>query len=86
MRQKICDALTDALRCKRLEAEGYKVTALELIDPEETPKNVMIKAVKREKPDERKQKEARAEYEIAMAFLGVKPYLNELLENGEKTI
>ena len=86
LRQKLCDALTDALRCKRLEAEGYKVTALELIDPEETPKNVMIKAVKREKPDERKQKEARAEYEKAMAFLGVKPYLNELLENGEKTI
>ena len=61
------------------------MTALELIDPEETPKNVMIKAIKRDKPDEKKQREARAEYEKAIAFLGVKPYFNELLENGEDT-
>ena len=35
LRQKLCDAATDALRLKKLEANGYDVTALELIDPEE---------------------------------------------------
>lgn len=36
LRQKLCDAATDALRLARLEAAGYEVAALELIDPEET--------------------------------------------------
>lgn len=35
LRQKLCDAATDALRLARLEAAGYEVAALELIDPEE---------------------------------------------------
>lgn len=34
LRQKLCDAATDALRLARLEAAGYEVAALELIDPE----------------------------------------------------
>lgn len=33
LRQKLCDAATDALRLARLEAAGYEVAALELIDP-----------------------------------------------------
>lgn len=46
LRQKLCDAATDALRLKLLESNGYAVTALELIDPEETPKNVMLRALR----------------------------------------
>lgn len=38
LRQKLCDAATDALRLARLEAAGYEVVALELIDPEESPR------------------------------------------------
>lgn len=44
LRQKLCDAATDALRLLKLESEGYKTDATELIDPEETPKNVMLRA------------------------------------------
>ena len=47
LRQKLCDSATDALRLKRLEAQGYSVAALELIDPDETPKNIMLRAVKK---------------------------------------
>ncbi len=47
LRQKLCDAATDALRLKHLEAHGYAVAALELIDPEETPKNIMLRALRR---------------------------------------
>lgn len=50
LRQKLCDAATDALRLARLEAAGYEVAALELIDPEETPKNIMLRGVKRYDP------------------------------------
>ena len=45
LRQKLCDAATDALRLCRLEADGYSTMALELIDPDETPKNIMLRAV-----------------------------------------
>lgn len=47
LKQKLCVALTDALRCKRLQAAGYSVDVTELIDPENTPKNILIRAVKR---------------------------------------
>lgn len=46
LRQKFCDAATDALRLCWLESEGYSTAALELIDPEETPKNIMLRAVR----------------------------------------
>ena len=71
LRQKLCDAATDALRLKLLEANGYAVAALELIDPEETPKNVMLRAL-RKKHFESSSAEAsrlRAEYEQAKSFL-----------------
>lgn len=45
--QKLTDAVTDGLRVKMLEVEGYRVGTVELIDPDETPKNVMIRAIKR---------------------------------------
>ncbi len=47
LRNKLCDALTDALRVARLESEGYSVTVIELVDPDDTPKNTLIKAIKR---------------------------------------
>ena len=50
LRQKLCDAATDALRLSKLEAAGYEAAALELIDPEETPKNIMLRGVRRYDP------------------------------------
>ena len=71
LRQKLCDAATDALRLKRLEACGYTVCALELIDPEETPKNIMLRALKRKNFDKAspEAKRLQAEYLAAKAFL-----------------
>lgn len=46
LRQKFCDAATDALRLKLLEAKGYRAAALELIDPDETPKNILLRAIR----------------------------------------
>ena len=71
LRQKLCDAATDALRLARLEACGYTVCALELIDPEETPKNIMLRALKRRNFDSTspEAKKLQEDYLAAKAFL-----------------
>ncbi len=71
LRQKLCDAATDALRLKLMEANGYETAALELIDPEETPKNIMLRGIKKKNFDKNSDK-ARAlyaEYEDIHKFL-----------------
>lgn len=75
LKQKFADAATDALRCKALEIQGYDVTALELIDPEETPKNVLIRAVKRGKLLPAQLERKKAEYAAVCDLLGIHPYL-----------
>lgn len=47
LRRAICDSLTDALRLERLALYGYEVSATELVDPEDTPKNTLLRAIKR---------------------------------------
>lgn len=71
LRQKLCDAATDALRLARLEACGYTVCALELIDPEETPKNVMLRALRRRNfdPASPEAKQLQKDYLAAKTFL-----------------
>lgn len=83
LRQKLCDSLTDALRCLRLEAEGYKVSAMELIDPEETPKNVMIRAVFANTSEDKRRKSYEEYLRIAQ-FLGVTPYYELLASRKEQ--
>ena len=67
--QKLNDAVTDGLRVKMLEAEGYRVATVELIDPDETPKNVMIRAVK--KRGQRNRDKLIGEYNAIVDFLGI---------------
>ncbi len=71
LRQKLCDAATDALRLKMLESEGYTTAALELIDPDETPKNVLLQAIKKKRFDKTgaEAKKLREEYESVRRFL-----------------
>ena len=71
LRQKLCDAATDALRLCRLESQGYNTCTIELIDPNETPKNVMLKAIrnKRFDPDSKDAKQALERYISAKKFL-----------------
>ena len=77
LRQKLCDAATDALRLKLMESRGYAVCALELIDPEETPKNVLIRGVKRQTLSAGQNEKLKQEYGDICKLLGVRPYLAE---------
>ena len=53
LREKFSSLLTDALRAEWLEQQGYKVQLLEFIDEEHTPKNILIRAVKKSSIAER---------------------------------
>ena len=64
IRQKMCEAITDALRCRFLESEGYDVSATELTDPENTPKNLLIRAIKKKKFTDNERNRLKAEYEL----------------------
>ena len=46
LRNKLCEAITDSIRLQRMSAAGYKVSALELTDPENTPKNTLLRVVR----------------------------------------
>jgi hypothetical protein len=71
LRQKLCDAATDALRLCRLESQGYTTSTVELIDPNETPKNVMLRAFRKKNFNENSVEaiEARERYLAAKKFL-----------------
>ena len=80
LKQKLCDAATDSLRCLMLASHGYSVEALELIDPDDTPKNLLIRAVLDPKMSREKKKSLRARYDSAVRFLGVDPFLANITE------
>ena len=71
LRQKLCDAATDALRLARLEAQGYATSTVELIDPNETPKNVMLRAFRKKNfsPESAEARAAQERYINAKKFL-----------------
>ncbi len=80
---KLSEAMTDALRLARLRAAGYTVSALELTDPENTPKNTLLRAVKNKKtsPEELLFEEKR--YKAILGFVvgeGADGYLSEILK------
>ena len=83
--EKFAYLLTDTIRGKLLEAEGYKVSVEEFIETEHTPKNILIKAVKLD--DKAKTKtvlieKAKEEFkEIKQAFL-IEPCLEKLLNEN----
>ena len=63
--------ITDGLRAQYLEREGYEAQILEFIDMEHTPKNILIRAVKKRHAKEDNNVEA---------ALRVSPTLGRLLD------
>ena len=84
LRDKLCEALTDGIRLARLSANGYDVTALELTDPDDTPKNTLLRCILKNGVSESVLAKRQAEYENILQFvLGDKrdSYLKEI-KNG----
>lgn len=76
VRERMAALVTDALRAELLETKGYRVQLLEFIDMEHTPKNILIRAVKRNNVDQTKTKDENLKK--CMEFLGVSPCLSNL--------
>ena len=77
VKERMAALITDAMRAELLESRGYRVQLLEFIDMEHTPKNILIRAVKKSRMDQEKQ-EIGDELKECMDFFGVSPCLYQL--------
>ena len=79
IKERMAALLTDALRANLLEQQGYETQILEFIDMEHTPKNILIRAVKRsDKAIQRKA--AASDISRVKELLNVEPTLEQLLK------
>jgi hypothetical protein len=70
LRERLATLATDALRAEWLENHGYSAQVIEFIDTEHTPKNLLIRATRRERNDGRDLARAKR-YREFREFLGV---------------
>jgi len=76
-KERVAALVTDALRAQLLEVAGYSVQLLEFVETEHTPKNLLIRAVKRDSNPHRDR--LLAEYRACRDAWGVTPRLEHLL-------
>jgi hypothetical protein len=76
LRERFAADVTDASRAQLLEAVGYDVQLVEFVELEHTPKNVLIRAVRRPSRDRAK---AFGAYLSFKAALGIDPILEHLI-------
>ena len=82
LKERAAALVTDGLRAKYLEREGYDTQILEFIDMEHTPKNILIRAVK--KPSGSNCKKAAEEIRRCEELLCVHPVLGTLLDEKKE--
>ena len=78
IKERMAALFTDALRAQILESKGYHVQILEFIDMEHTPKNILIRGVK--KGEAKSSEDCRK----IMDFLQVTPTLAVLQDIGKE--
>jgi len=76
LRERFADTLTDALRASLLRAAGYRVDVVEFVESRHTPRNTMLRAIRRGRVDPG----AREEYDDLVAAWGITPRLGVLLD------
>lgn len=76
LKERIAALVTDGLRAEMLEQCGYDTQVLEFIDMEHTPKNILIRGVKRSK----ERKVNFEKFDNCCKALGVTPTIGSLLK------
>ncbi|MFS0727095.1 class I SAM-dependent methyltransferase [Paenibacillus sp. 1P07SE] len=76
LKERFSALVTDSVRARLLEVLGYKVQLLEFIDPEHTPKNLLIRAARASGGDRARKW---SEYVAFRDGLGIQPYLEKAL-------
>ena len=79
LKERFAALLTDALRADLLEQNGYEVQILEFIDMEHTPKNLLIRAVKRGEKADKKQEKLKNSYKTLCDELNAHGTLEKIL-------
>lgn len=79
LKERFSAIATDAIRCNLLEYMGYKTQILEFVDFDNTPKNLMIRAVKRGVTPPAVTRRAREEVDALVSEFGFEPTLMKLL-------
>lgn len=80
LQERFAALATDAIRSELLEEKNYSVQLLEFIDFEGTPKNLLIRAVRRQSPDEKSGKNSASRLESLLSNLGVSQKLYQLFK------
>ena len=80
IKERMSALITDAVRANLLEEQGYETQILEFIDMEHTPKNLLIRAVKKEGMAKMQQKSS---IDKVMEFLHIQPTLQGLLKDKQ---
>lgn len=81
IKERFSALATDAIRANILECQGYKTQILEFVDLDHTPKNLLIRAIKRPVTPRAKVVSAMKEIESMIEEFGFKPTLYDLLCN-----
>ncbi len=84
IQERMAALTTDAIRGNLLEACGYKTQLLEFVDFAHTPKNILIRSVKRPMPVASVAKSMLEEAEAVMKEFHVEPTLYRLLKEDGK--
>ncbi len=90
IKERMASLLTDAFRADLLEMQGYQVQILEFIDMEHTPKNILIRAVKKNnrilprQMREIKTEQEETQLQECMRAWNVQPLLGTLLRESGK--
>ena len=79
IQERFAALATDAIRANLLEYSGYKTQLLEFIDLDHTPKNILIRAIRRPVTGRNIATKARSEAESLMDEFGFRPTLYRLL-------
>ncbi len=75
LKERFAALATDALRAAILERAGYQTQIVEFVDLEHTPKNLLLRAIRRERPD----LASAAAYELLKSQLGIREFSLERL-------
>ena len=79
IKERFSALLTDGIRAETLKLCGYKTSVLEFIDMEHTPKNIMIRAIKKDKFNIKADELNR--YNKLLSEFNVKPTIYKLLSD-----
>ncbi len=81
-KERLVDMLTDSMRTLLLERKGYKVKIFEYVISRETPKNIMLRAVKVGTLSNKNYEKAIEDYRKLQNMFNVQPKLGDYIKEN----